>query len=447
MNPLQGNVVKVFAGYALPSVVGMLALSSAGIIDGIFVGNYVGSDALAAVNLVIPLISLMMGLALMLAVGGSVTVGKLLGANQVDQASSVFSHLLLVMVVGSALLTVLGLANLDTLLFALGAKEQLLGMAGEYLWVVLLFTPAYMLSVLLVYFVRIDGRPVLASIAFVFGALSNVALDWLLIAQWDQGIAGAAWATALSQLLTIAVMLPYFFTDKRRLQLKLLPGGIRAVGRSAFNGLSDFANEASAGITALLFNWIMMARFGVDGVAAFAVVNYILFTGLIISFAISDALQPIISQCFGAGEGGRIRAFLQVGFATIVAIGLSIIAVLLVLPTYLIDLFLEGDAVGTTAIATEFIAWFWPAFLFNGANICIAAYFTAMHKPVPSALIALSRSLILPCVGLLALPWLLGDNGVFVAIPLAELLTLVLAVWILRANGPAALIDKDRVAA
>jgi Na+-driven multidrug efflux pump len=278
----------------------------------------------------------------------------------------------------------------------------------------------------------------------VVEAAVNIALDWLFIVEFDYGLTGAAWATAIAYSTAILVMVPHFFSSRARLAWNLTVGHWRDVGRAAFNGASDFANEVSAGITALIFNWVMMSRFGVDGVAAFAVVNYILFAGVIFAFAIGDSLQPMVSHCFGARDAVRIKQFMHIGIGSALVIGLLTVAVLVTVPGLMIDLFLDENSAVTEQIAESFITLFWPAFLFNGVTICLAAYATAMHKPIPSAIVAVSRSLVLPGLFLLTLPLWLGDDGVYLAIPAAEFVAFFLAIYIYRKNSPEHLIAESR---
>ncbi len=440
MDPLKGKPVKVFFGYALPTIVGMLAISSATIIDGLFVGNYVGAPALAAVNISMPLLSIGFGFAFMLAIGGSVMAGKFLGEKNQEAASAIFTRVLLVQVGLGVLVLVLGLTFLDSLIFLLGAAQGVEGMVAEYLVVLLWAMPIFMAGICIEYFVRVDGRPVLAGMAFVIEAAVNIILDWLFIVEFEWGLSGAAWATTIAYSTAILVLVPHFFTAQSRLSWNLAVGRWKDVGRAAFNGASDFANEASVGITALIFNWVMMSRFGVDGVAAFAIVNYILFSGVIFAFAIGDSLQPMVSHCLGARDAQRIRQFMRISLTTVGLVGLVVVGLLLTTPQLLIDMFLDDRSVATEQIANDFITFFWPAFLFNGIAICLAAYMTAMHKPMPSAVIAVSRSLLLPGLFLLTLPLWFGDSGVFMAIPAAEFVAFFLAIYIYRKNTPERLV-------
>jgi Na+-driven multidrug efflux pump len=288
--------------------------------------------------------------------------------------------------------------------------------------------------------VRVDGRPILAGAAFLVEALLNIFLDWLFIAEYGWGLSGAAWATTIAYGVAMLVMVPHFFSGRARLGWNLAVGQWRDVSRAAFNGISDFANEASASITALIFNWVMMSRFGVDGVAAFAIVNYILFSGVIFAFAVGDSLQPMVSHCYGARDAQRIREFLRIAIITVILVGLVMVGLLLSAPGWLIDIFLDENSLAAERIADEFMRYFWPAFLFNGVTICLSAYITAMHKPIPSAIIAISRSLLLPGLFLLVLPIALGDAGVYVTIPAAEFVALFIAIYIFNRNSPSKLI-------
>jgi Na+-driven multidrug efflux pump len=297
-DPLSGDVVPVFFHYAVPSVIGILAATSAGVIDGFFIGNFVGAAALAAVNIAMPAFYLFAAMVFMLAIGGSVMCGK----------------------------------------------------------------------------------------------------------RWKNG-----WD---------------------------------AIGRAAFNGFSEFANEISIGLVTLLFNWVMITRMGVPGVAAFTIVGYLLMVGIEVCYGFADSLNPTVSKNLGARDPDRIARFTRTAVLSALLIGLLSSSLLLAIPEAMISVFLAEGEAETEQIALAFIAVFWPAFLFNGANITLAAYFTAMHKPLQSAAIAVSRSLVLPGLGVLLLPIWLGDAGVFAAIPLAEGLTLLLAAGLFAAYRPSKLVAR-----
>jgi Na+-driven multidrug efflux pump len=445
-DPINGPVVPVFFHYAVPSVLGMLALTSAGIIDGIFVGNFVGSAGLAAINLTLPVFAFLVAVVIMVAVGGSVMCGKYIGERNPEAASMIFSKTIYATLAAALPFAGLSLLFLDQLVILLGANEELAPMVALYLRIFMYAIPLLMLGFAMDYFVRLDGRPILASAALVAVGAINIVLDWLFIVRWGWGLAGAAWATALAYTGVFFILLSHWFSRRCTLRLVRVPNrwrdGWDAVARASFNGFSEFANEISIGLVTLLFNWVMITRLGVDGVAAFTIIGYLLMIGLEVCYGVSESLQPTVSKNLGARQPRRIVQFTTIAVACTLGVGLVSSALFLLIPETLTSIFLADGETGTRIIALAFIGVFWPTFLFNGSNITLAAYFTAMHKPIQSAMIALSRSLVFPAAGVLLLPLWLGDTGVYVAIPFAEFVTFVLALLLVRHHTPARVIES-----
>jgi len=443
-DPVTGEVVPVFFHYAIPSVVGMLAIMSAGVIDGIFIGNFVGANALAAVNISLPALYVFIAVVFMLAVGGSVMCGKYIGEHKPDEASAIFSKTVYVMLLLGLLITSSSLFFLDQLVTLLGANEELRALVREYLKILLYAMPLFILALTMDYFVRVDGRPVFAAAGLVTVAIVNIVLDWLFIVQWNWGIGGAAWATALSYLCIFFILLSHWFSARCSLRLVTVPlqwrNGWDEIFRAAYNGFSEFANELSVGLITLLFNWVMITRLGVEGVAAFTIVGYLLMIGLEVCYGISESLQPLVSKNLGARQAGRIVRFAAAGMGSSLLVGLAASALFIFAPETAIAVFLREGEGSTEAIALAFIAVFWPAFLFNGMNITLASCFTALHKPLQSAVIAVSRSLVLPAAGLWLLPLWLGDKGIYMAIPLAEAGTFLLALVLVARNPPSKIV-------
>ena len=447
-DPITGKVVPVFFHYAIPSVIGMLAVTTAGVIDGIFIGNFVGATALAAVNISMPVFALFAAVVFMLAVGGSVMCGKFIGEGDQRAASSIFSKILYAELVVALLISGLCLMFLDEVVGLLGANEELHVLVSDYMRIIVLAAPLLILGLTLDYFVRVDSRPMLASAALVGFAIINISLDWLFIVRLGWGIKGAAWATAIAEGSIFFMLLSHWFNARCTLNLislrKCHRDGWGSVLKAAYNGFSEFANEMSIGLITLLFNWVMITRLGVEGVAAFTIIGYLLFIGLEVCYGISESLQPTVSKNLGARQPQRIIQFALTAVLSSFVIGLLATGLFLFLPETLISLFLREGEDRTQEIALEFIALFWPAFLFNGMNITLASYLTALHKPLQSAVIAISRSLVLPALGLLLLPFWFDDQGVYLAIPVAEGLTFLLAVYLVMRNRPADIIRMIR---
>jgi len=444
MNTITAKPSSVFIKYAIPSVLGMLAISSASIIDGLFIGNYVGSGGLAAINLAIPIFSIIFGLALMLGIGSCVVSGKLLAEGKNQAASEIFSKTVVTVTLLSFFIVIALYFSLNSVLTAFGVDSDLHQDTTAYVLGFLPFVPFLMIGIVLDYFVKIDDRPNLAFWALLCSALVNIGLDWLFIVYFQQGLVGAAIATGLSQIVLIIVLLPHFFSPKAKINFVKVQGDWLSIIKAGSNGASEFINETSIGITALIFNYIMLQSYGVDGVAAFAVINYIIWFSIMISFGISDSLQPIISKNFGAKEPLRIQLFIKSAIVWVSIIGVILVMLLTNKPKELIDLFLADENIKVTAITLDFATYIWPLFIFSGISLVISAYFTAVHKPVPSATIALARSLILPIGFIYLLPMFWGNIGIYMAIPVSELVTMVLAIVLYFKLSPTKLIAQPK---
>lgn len=426
----------LFFKYVIPSILGLLSISSASIIDGYFVGNYVGSIGLAAINISYPITTVLFGLALMFAVGSSVKVGKLMGENNTLDASSVFTKSIISVSFISILICLVLFLSLGSILDILNVQNELRTKTFEYLPTLLIFLPFLMTAIVLDYFVRVDENPNLSFLALFSSSLVNVVLDYIFIVKFDWGISGAAYATGISQAAIILVLLPHFFMKRATLKLVKPKGSWASILSAAKNGASEFVNESSAGITVMIFNYIMLKNFGATGVASYTIIGYFIMISIMVSFAISDALQPIVSKNYGALYFDRIKSFLKFGFLSIIVIETIITLLILIIPETLINIFLVDSELETKRITIEFISYAWPAFLFAGLNILITSYLTSMQKPLYSVSIAVSRSLILPVLFIITLPYLFGDKGIFMALAVAEFLTFVIAVNFFIKNSP-----------
>lgn len=445
MNVIKDKISSIFFQYSIPSVLGMLAISSSNIVDGFFIGNYIGDFGLAAINISLPVFSFLFGFALMLAIGSSVISGKLIGQGDIKKASIIFSKTIISITLFSFITCTILFLNIETLLHLFGADENLTKIAIEYLSVVLIFIPFLMIGVVLDYFVRVDNRPNLAFVALLSSAVINVILDWFMIVYLQKGIFGAALATGISQLTLLIILLPHFFSKKATLKFVKPIGNYIQIIKASYNGVSEFVNEISVGITTLIFNYVMIKNFDIEGIAAFTVINYLLLIGIMISFGISDSLQPIISKNFGAKENKRIEEFLKLAFITTSLVGIVMILLLLIVPEILVNVFLEDTNYKTKQLVLSFATFIWIAFLFNGINMVISAYLTAIHKPLSSMIIALSRSFIFPIFFIFTLPFLFKTQGIFLAIPVTEFITFIIAVILFKRFSPRKIVQEDRI--
>ena len=428
---LTTKPIRVFFKYAIPSILGLLAISSAGIIDGYFVGNYVGPTALAAMNMSYPIITIIIGFSFMFAVGSSVICGKLMGENNLKEANNIFSKSIIFIIFSSILLALLLYFNLDNIFSLFNAKEDLKNLTVTYLSIIVFFMPILMVAIVLDFFVRVDEQPNLAFFALFSSAIANIVLDYIFIVEYDLGIQAAAYATGISQAFIFFILLPYFLSKKSSFSFIKPYGNFSSIFKAMKNGSSEFINESSAGITVIIFNYIMLQNFGTFGVTAYTIIGYFITVSLMINFAIADSMQPVISKNFGALNYLRIDKFLKIASIFLISIAVVLVTFILIYPDVLIELFLEGEhKKDIENLTLQFIYYSWPAFLFSGINILITSYFTSIQKPFYSIIIAISRSFIFPISLIIILPIYIGNIGIFVTLALSEFFTFLIAIYL-----------------
>lgn len=422
-----GPLFPVFLRYSIPSALGLVAITTASLVDGIFVGRFIGSDALASINLLIPVLTFWFATVLMVAIGGSVKAGSHLGQQNLDAASRTFSQNLLLAVGLGFVFLVAGLRLDDWLFRVLGAPPHLVAYLKPYLTILLLGLPLHFAAIVFYYFLRASGQPGRASISLILGALSNIALDLLLIGYFKLGIAGAATATVTSQVLQF-VLLGWFFYRFSPLKFRIKHLHLAEFRQSLANGFSEFINEISTGLMIATVNWLVLRHMGVSGVAAFAVVNYLQFTSLMLCYGFVDSLHVLVSQNYGAGHNQRARQFYLIAMGCVVGLGIVTLAVIFTAYPAIVRIFLPDAPAAQMELSLQLIYLVWPVFLLNGINITTCAYLTATGRALASAVLTALRSLVLPVGLLLTLGLLLERRDFLLALPIAELITFLAVV-------------------
>lgn len=420
-------------------MLGFLAISSASIIDGYFVGNYVGSVSLAAITVSFPLFNILFGFSLMFAVGSSVITGKLMGEGNKAEASNVFSKAIYVIVVLSVVLNFLLYVNVENVLDVINVKEELRVETLKYLPVILNFLPFLMVGITVDYFVKVDENPNLSFLALLLSSSVNILLDYLFIVKFNWGISGAAYATGISHTMILLVLMPHFFLKHTTLRLVKPRGSFLTIFNALKNGSSEFINESSVGITILVFNYILLKTFGPLGIASFTIVGYFITISIMTSFAVSDSLQAIISKNYGAQYFHRMKSFLKLGLVSILSVEIVLTLFVIITPETLINIFINESDIKTKEIAITFISYVWPAFIFSGLNMLASAYLTSIQKPLYSGLIAIMRSLIFPMIFIFILPFIFGKIGIFLALSCAEIVTFIFAFRFFMLTRPSVL--------
>ncbi|MDY5051834.1 MAG: MATE family efflux transporter [Candidatus Mucispirillum faecigallinarum] len=424
---VSGNIYKTFFKFTLPNMAGLIAMSSVALVDGYFVSNYVSSVALAAVNIIIPLITIIFGISIMLTIGAAVLIGKYLGEGKTDKASAVFTKVMITITFISLLFTLICYIFSKEVSFLLGANEEIIVYAVPYLKMISLFFLFQSLEYSLSVMIRTDGNPYLASAAVMAGAVLNFILDYIFIVKMNMGITGAALGTGISFMSSTFLILFHFFLKKGRLYITSKPGSFKEIIYAAYNGSSELLSEASVAVVAYLINNIMVQNMGTYGVEAFTVINYSLWAVNMLCYSVGDSLVPLISTNYGALKYSRIVKILFLSRISVLTIGITAFALFTFIPEKIIASLLSPesnqDAFNTALVFAYYVKY---AFLFTGLNIIFSSSFTAFQKPLHSVIVALSRGLILPVAFIFIMPYFLAEKGLYMAVPLAETLTLFL---------------------
>ena len=426
-NIITLNETKLFYKFAVPNILSLVLLSSAGIIDAIFIGRYVDEISLAAVNTANPVYSFIWGLSMMIMIGGAVAAGKYFGEKNIKAANEVFTNSIIAVFLITVVVSLIIFIFTENIIMLIGGSEKTTPIAALYLKTIIPFilftTIGYGLSV----FARVDGFPMLASLALIMGALTNIILDAIFIAVLNMGVTGAAYATGISFIVSFLILFIHFARKKGNLRITLQLRNFSHIIKTSYNGLSEFLNEISVGITMALFNITMMKYAQEEGVAAFTAINYIMWLGNMVNYGAADTLNPLISTNYGAGKFDRIKNILKTGAFFTLLNGFGIFLTILFFSHELTSLFIKDTSSNAYNISIEFMSYVKWAFFLSGINMVLSSYFTAMLRPKESAVIASLRSLIMPYFMLLLLPKLLEIKGVYLTIPVSEIVTFITA--------------------
>lgn len=417
-----------FLSYIFPSMVTMIFLSFYTTIDGFFASRFIDKEALAAINIVLPITCVYFGLAVMLATGTSAIISVKLGEGKDKEACSFFTFSLQVLVGIALALTAMGIIFLKPILIGLGATETLLPYTIPYALVSIIFILPMMLKLFLEYFVRVDDAPQVALAMSATGVIGNVVLDGLFIIVFRMGILGAALGTAVAITISAAIGMIYFLRYSKRLKLGKPQTNWGLLGYCCYNGSSEMFTEFSTGIATFLFNLAVLRIYGEAGVSAYSLITYAYYFFIAFYFGVSVGAAPVISYNYGAGNGRKMREYFRYSMFTIGWSSLAIFLISYFGNSLFVGLFSKEQEV--IAIAAPALKLFAYGFLFMGINVFAGSLFTAVCNGKISAIISLLRSLVFVVMGIYLLPQtLLGMEGIWLTVPFAEFCTMVITLW------------------
>ena len=420
------NIVK----FAVPTIAMTVFMSFYTMVDGLFVSNLIGTDALSAINLTAPVIQLVTAVSTMLATGGSAVIMKKMGEQKTDEAKEDFTFLIIVNVIVGLVMCAAGYLAMDFIFAGMNLSPAVEGYCVEYLSRYLIFTVPILLMNNFTLYMIASEKAVLSLVCSVTGGILNMALDYVFIAGLDMGIGGAAVATGLGYSVTAVAGLFVFSRKKSLLHFKKPVFRIRVLGSAASNGCSEMATALVTGIVTMMFNWTMLHYVGEDGVAAVTIIMYVLMFASSLYTGYSYGVAPMLSFYYGEQNREKLKKLVGLSMKVIAMISVITAAASFVMTRPLVSVFARTDnpvydlAVTGNRICTA-------ALFFIGFNIFASGMFTALSNGIVSAVLAFSRSFVFMLITMIVLPLLLGVNGIWLATPAAELMALGLSFFML----------------
>ena len=430
------EISTLFRKLLIPTVLGMVFSAIFVITDGIFVGKGIGSDALAAVNITAPLFMITAGIGLMFGVGSSVVASIHLSQGKRRVASINITQALVFSTLLILIMSALCFYYIEPLAKLLGSSDRLLPLAVEYMAWYLPFLVFYEILNIGMFCIRLDGSPTYAMMCNAIAAILNIILDYIFIFEFGWGIMGAAFATSLGTVVGGLMTLIYLLKFSRSLHLCRIKLSIKSMMLTLRNvsymiklGSSAFISEASIACMMFLGNYVFIHYLGEDGVAAYSIACYFFPIIFMVYNAIAQSAQPIISYNFGAGQPDRVRKALLLAIRTALICGISFFIITVLCRQNIVSLFIDRSYAAFD-IAVNGISYFGIGFIFFAFNMIGIGYYQSVERGQRAMIITLLRGVAFMLIGFLVLPKILGVPGIWLAVPFAELLTMLYIIGI-----------------
>ncbi len=418
---------KKLIRFVLPSIVMMIFTSIYSVVDGFFVSNYAGKTPFAALNLIYPLLMMLAALGFMIGTGGCAVVSKVLGEGKKDKANEYFSMLVYSAVIGGIIISIFGLIFLKQIAVALGADNEMLAYCVLYGRILLCSLPFFILQNVFQSFFVTAEKPTLGLWITIGAGLTNIFLDYLLVGVLKYGLAGAAAATAASQIIGGIVPIIYF-TQKNSSLLRLTKCRFygKVLLKTCTNGSSELMTTLSSSLVNMLYNYQLMKIAGENGIAAYGVIMYVNFVFIAIFLGYSIGSAPIIGYNYGAENHKELKGLLKKSLIIVAFSGVFLTASALLLASPLSKIFVGYDKELFDLTCSGF-RLFSISFLISGFNIFASSFFTALSNGFVSAAISFSRTLLFQIAAVMILPLIIGINGIWLAIVAAEALAIIVS--------------------
>ena len=420
--------------FTLPTIAMMIFTSIYGVVDGVFVSNCVGSDAFAAVNLIMPIIMILGSVGFMIGTGGSAIVSKTLGEGKKEKANEYFSMLVYLCVVSGVILSVIGIIFTGPIAVLLGATGSIAKDCVTYGRTVFFMLTGLFLQNAFQSFLVVAEKPKLGLFVTLLAGFTNMFLDFLFVYVLRFGVFGAALATGISQFVGSVIPIIYFAGGKNNvLKLTKCRFNKDIIIKTCINGSSEMVTNMSMSLVNILYNMQLMKYIGTNGVVAYGIIMYVgfIFVGTYMGYAVGSA--PVISYHYGAGNKDELKNLFKRSLTIIIVSSVVMTLIAEIIAGYLAGIFVSYDN-NLLELTTEAIRIYAVSYLISGINIFASSFFTALNNGVVSAVISFMRMFVFQIVMILLLPVVLGISGIWTAVIAAEVLSVVISVMFLVKN-------------
>lgn len=419
---------KKLIKFTLPTIIMMIFTSIYGVVDGLFISNVVGSDAFAAVNLIMPAIMIIGTIGFMFGTGGSAIISKTLGEGDQEKANNYFSMLIYLEIILGVIFTILGLLIMEPIAKLFGATDTMLPYCLTYGRILIIGITAFILQNSFQSFLVVAEKPGFGLVISIISGLTNIIFDFLLIYVFKWGVAGAAIATITSQIVGAIIPLIYFIRkNKTKLKIGKTKFELSPIIKTCANGSSEMVTNLSMSLVNILFNMKLMKLAGASGVSAYGIIMYVgfLFSGTYVGYSVGSA--PIISYHYGAGNKDELKGLFKKSLKLLglTAVIMTILAEIFAKPLASIFVSYDKDLLDLTINALRLYSL---SYIISWFNIYASSFFTALNDGFVSALISFLRTLIFQVIVILILPEIFGINGIWLSVLVAELLSLVVSI-------------------
>ncbi len=430
----QQSCMRDFARYTILSVLGTLGVSCYILADTFFVSKGLGTNGLTALNLAIPVYNFIHGTGLMLGMGGATRFSVCKSRGKSGEVNRIYTNTLYLAAVFSVVFALIGFVFSKQLALFLGADTSILEMTNTYLRWLLIFAPAFILNDVLLCFVRNDGSPQLSMIAMLIGSFSNIVLDYLFIFPMQMGIFGAIFATGLSPIISIVMMLPHWFRKKNTFHFVKTQMRKDIIKQDLSLGFPSLLAQLSSGIVMITFNTIVLKVAGNTGVAAYGVVANISLVIVAVYTGIAQGVQPLISASYGVGNDRQTKIVLRYAMITMLSVSVIVYLLIFFFAQPITSIFNSENNIGLQQIAVTGLKLYFISTPFVGYNIILAIFFTSIEKALPAHILSILRGLILiiPMAFFLSALWEM--TGVWLTYPITEFLIALLGFVIFKRN-------------